>query len=64
MAPWHDISLEVQAFPQLEAIGEPLGAPVIWKARMKPQVALVEKHIALPSSWGLLTEQQPHISLL
>lgn len=48
MAPRHDIGLEVQAFPQLEAIGEPLGAPVIWKAWMKPQVALAKKS-TLPS---------------
>lgn len=40
VAPRGNISLEVQAFPQLEAIGESLSAPVIWKGDPRPQVTL------------------------
>lgn len=60
MVPRSNISLEVQAFSKLEAIGEPLHAPVIWKVDSSLQVSLE----TLTCTWDILTEQQPHVPLL
>lgn len=48
VAPSHDISLEMQAFPQLHTIGESLCPPVIWKGKAEVTGSFGEKHIALP----------------
>lgn len=59
MVPRSNISLEMQAFPKLEAIGEPLSTPVIWKVDSSLQVNLE----TLPYTRDSLTEQQPHVLL-
>lgn len=59
MVPSHDISLEMQAFPQLDTIGEPLGPPVIWNRKAKVTGCFGETSITLPFTKGPLTKEQP-----
>lgn len=64
MAPRNNIGLEMQAFPQLEAIGESLSAPVIWKGDQEHRSIWRQEYCPPPCMWDPLTKQQHHVLLL